>query len=172
MESNEVKSIISVSGQYGSPPKYTVSEYVQAIVDGKHFFSSEPSYESVYYESDLAEFRNLIKGVVEFIINPEHDAPFLVHCKIGTDRTGVVSAMIAALCGASWEEICVDYQKSNEAGIEEYRSTKLLQYSLENMLKTKITDEVNLKTVISEYFINGGYLTAEQIDALNAKLKN
>ncbi len=171
LESNGIKSIISVSGVYENPPKYIVSEYVQAIVDGGNFFHSEPSYESVYFESDSADFGNLIKGIVEFIIDFNHEAPFLVHCKIGTDRTGVVSAMLAALCGTTWENICVDYQKSNEAGIEEYRSRKLLQYSFENMLKMKLVDAGDLKAAVANYFIDNGYLSSLQIAALEQKLK-
>ena len=126
----------------------------------------------MYYRSDTPEFAQQIKRVIEFIIDPAHPAPFLVHCRLGTDRTGVVSAIIAALCGASWEEICADYQKSNEVGMNEFRSVKLLQYSLEKMLKIKITNEVDLQDAISNYFINSKYLNDTQIESLRNKLKN
>ncbi len=172
LEASEVKSIISISGPYGNPPEYSISPYVQAIVDTGHFLPLEPTYDSVYYQSDSAEFGHQIREIVEFIINPAHQGPFLVHCRIGTDRTGVVSAIIAGLCGATWERICVDYQKSNEVGMEEYRDIKLLRYSFANMLKKKIDPETDLKTVLSAYFVNKGYLQLPQIESLNRKLKD
>jgi len=174
LEGNGIKSIISLCGEYelDKPDKYKVSDYVKAIIDGGNLLAIDSSYEEVYYRSDTPEFAQQIKRVIEFIIDPAHPAPFLVHCRLGTDRTGVVSAIIAALCGASWEEICADYQKSNEVGMDEFRSVKLLQYSLEKMLKIKITNEVDLQDAISNYFINSGYLNATQIESLRTKLKN
>ncbi len=167
-----IRSIISLSGAYGDPPTYMISKDVQAIIDAGHFFALTPSYESVYYQSDTAAFANQLKNIIEFIIDPAHPAPFLVHCRIGTDRTGVVSAIIAGLCQASWESIGLDYQKSNAVGMEEYRDLRLLQYAFENMLKRRIEPNTDLKSVLSMYFINNGYLTPLQIGLLNRKLKN
>ena len=149
-----------------------ISKDVQAIIDAGHFFALTPSYESVYYQSDTAAFANQLKNIIEFISDPAHPAPFLVHCRIGTDRTGVVSAIIAGLCQASWESIGLDYQKSNAVGMEEYRDLRLLQYAFENMLKRRIEPHTDLKSVLSMYFINNGYLTPLQIGLLNRKLKN
>ena len=44
----------------------------------------------------------------------EHEPPFLIHCKEGRDRTGVVAMLIEALCGATRAEIEADYMKSFE----------------------------------------------------------
>jgi protein-tyrosine phosphatase len=41
--------------------------------------------------------------------------PALVHCHIGCDRTGIVSAMLLGLVGASDEDICADYARSTRA---------------------------------------------------------
>ena len=38
-----------------------------------------------------------------------------MHCHIGCDRTGVVSAMLLGLAGVSDDEICVDYARSTRA---------------------------------------------------------
>lgn len=170
IEKHRVKSIISLSGNYVPWSKEFPTTYVQNIIEDGHFLAIEPSYESVYYKSDSKEFALQFKNIVEFIGNPAHTPPFLVHCKIGTDRTGVVSALLAALCGASWSDISTDYQKSNEVGFQEYRAVQLLQYSLENMLKTTVSNKVDLKKRVSEYFIEKGYMTAKNMSELVAKL--
>lgn len=170
IESNSIQSIISLSGFYEPSDEKWPTPYVQKIIDRGHFLAIEPSYESVYYKSDSVEFAKQFKLIVRFITIPANKAPFLVHCKIGTDRTGVVSAIFAALCGASWKNISIDYQKSNEVGFEEYRDVKLLQYSLENMLKTKITADLSLKRLFSNYFIKTSSVSAKEIELLQAKL--
>lgn len=44
----------------------------------------------------------------------DYEAPFLVHCSIGQDRTGFVCCALEAFCGASYNEIVADYMKSYE----------------------------------------------------------
>ena len=51
-----------------------------------------------------------IAEAIRFIIS--HDAPYLIHCIEGKDRTGLMCAFIEALCGASIDEIISDYMKS------------------------------------------------------------
>ncbi|HEY7175288.1 MAG TPA: tyrosine-protein phosphatase [Micromonosporaceae bacterium] len=41
--------------------------------------------------------------------------PAVVHCHIGCDRTGAVSAMLLGLAGAADEDICLDYARSSRA---------------------------------------------------------
>jgi protein-tyrosine phosphatase len=41
--------------------------------------------------------------------------PAIVHCHIGCDRTGIVSAMLLALAGVSDEDICADYARSTRS---------------------------------------------------------
>jgi len=44
----------------------------------------------------------------------EHGAPYLVHCTEGKDRGGFVSAILACLMGASWQEVMEDYMTTYE----------------------------------------------------------
>lgn len=44
----------------------------------------------------------------------EKEAPFMIHCRYGRDRTGNVCAVLEALCDASFEEITADYMLSYE----------------------------------------------------------
>lgn len=171
MKRNAIQSIICLSGDEAPVGDEVISGYQQNIIDDHHQCFFNTTYQTVYYQSNGPEFATLIKKSVEFMIDPYHKAPFLVHCRLGTDRTGMVAAIIAALCGASWDEIRADYEKSNHLGIKEFRDDKLIQYAVEHMLDKKIDNRSDLQTEITKYFIDGGWLTGDQINILRTKLK-
>ncbi|WP_417068640.1 tyrosine-protein phosphatase [Niveibacterium terrae] len=150
-----------------------LTPYYQNIVSGGHvLFLPSADYNTVYYSSSGAAFGGWIKQVVEFINNPANNAPVSIHCRLGTDRTGVFTAVLAAFGGAKWDDIKADYQRSNDMGIKEFRDYKILKYSLEKMLGVSdITAVTDLKAAVSKHFIDGGYLTQAQIDAMVAKLQ-
>lgn len=64
----------------------------------------------------------------------ESRQPLLIFCKLGKDRTGIMSALILYCCGASDEEIIEDYTKSD--GID-----KVALGGLEKMEDTKGMDQ-------------------------------
>lgn len=99
-----------------------------------------------------------------------HPSPFYIHCRLGSDRTGVISAIIAAICGASWDEISSDYEKTSNTGIAEYRNAKLLRYSLKKMLGKDPLSCENLSCEFKDFFIREGIFSAEEIDGLVEKL--
>ena len=168
LKANKIQSIICLSGNESPNKRENICEYQQQIIDAGHQLYLDSSYNTVYYRSNSEEFKNTIAKIIHFINNSP--APFYVHCRLGTDRTGVVSATLAALCGAAWDEIVSDYQKTNEMGIGEYRSHRLLQYSFEKMLGKEIDKIENLQQEITNYFINSGLLTQEDIDNAVKKL--
>lgn len=167
MEQRGILSIITLCGDDGNGKK--VPAYVHGIrMMGNHgIFNTQ--YNTVYYKSNTSDFGNLIRDIVVFINS--HPGPYYVHCRLGTDRTGVVSGILAALCGASWEEIAADYQKSNEMGIKEFRDYRLLQFSFERILNKSMDEVKDLQAEMSAYFIKKGYLTAEQISTMQKNLK-
>lgn len=175
IESTGIKSIITLSGQEtaDSGQGEAITPYIQSIIDNNHNLFLDIQYNMVYFTSDSADFGNTVKSVVTFVTDPANEAPMLVHCRLGTDRTGVISATLAALVGASWTDIAADYQKSNNMSMNEFRDYKLLQYSFERMLglSAGTIGTVNLKAKMAEHFVTGGYLTQPQIDALAAKLQ-
>ncbi|MCI9055436.1 MAG: hypothetical protein HFJ87_09910 [Muribaculaceae bacterium] len=154
----------------------TIPAYYQDIIDnGRVLYvgatNSVPTYNVVYYTPESSKFGTWVKEIVRFIIDDSHPAPFQIHCRIGTDRTGAFSGLIAALCGASWDEIATDYQLTNRMGIQEFRDYHLLQYSFQRLLGVDdIRDVEDLGAAISDYFISNGYLTADEISRLKAKL--
>lgn len=128
-----------------------------------------PSYNEVYYNPTGQRLGQWMKETVDFINSSP--APFTIHCRLGTDRTGMFSALLAAICGATWKEITDDYQMSNRMAIKEFRDYHLLQYAFQKMLGVEnINDVDNLRTSISDYFVKNGYLTDSDLAGVRIKL--
>ncbi len=72
-----------------------------------------------------------IKRSLELVSDgAEKQSPQLIFCRLGKDRTGLVSALILACCGATDEEIVADYAKSDGVdsvalgGLEKMKETQ------------------------------------------------
>lgn len=125
-----IKSVISLCGD--EEPISALGEeksgYFLAIERAGGRLSLDIDYNCVYYESSGETFCLAMKEIVQFILARE--APFYVHCRLGSDRTGVVCATLAKICGTPKSKIEADYERTTEAGIGEFRSRKLLNYAL------------------------------------------
>ena len=166
----------------GSCTKVEIPPYYQKILDSKSVCNVAapsgivPSYEYVYSKPRDPLFGQWVRCIVNFIIDEAHSAPFQIHCAIGTDRTGVFSAILGGLCGAGWEEVSEDYEKTNRMGINEYRSKALLAQSFQKLLGVEDISKVkNLPKRLADYFtktqIDGQpILTKEQLKALKGKI--
>lgn len=168
LKANKIQSIICLSGNESTNKRESICEYQQEIINAGNQLNLNSSYNAVYYRSGTKEFQDLIAKIVHFI--NKAPAPFYVHCRLGSDRTGVVSATLAALCGAEWNDILEDYQKTNEMGTGEFRSYRLLKYSFEKMLGKEIDSVENLQQEVTDYFVKSGSLTQEDIDNVIKKL--
>lgn len=81
-------------------------------------------YENTYYAAqdiifldltDSSYIKDLEPGIAEgFRYIAEHEGPFLVHCRVGKDRTGTFIMVLEALMGASVPDITGDYLKTFE----------------------------------------------------------
>lgn len=141
-----------------------IPEYYQALIDnnsvlyvGDTYTDSSangyiPTGKLVYYHSDSKIFGQWFAQICNYINT--HEGPYSIHCEIGIDRTGVFSAVLAGLCGASWTEIKEDYEKSNLMQIAEFRDSRILKYSLENMLKVPDIEKIDLSAALKNYFAN------------------
>lgn len=152
IEESHIASVINLSDEPKSLTLKSVPEYYKNIANKGNILFSTTSYATVFYKSDSLEFAATIKDIFTFI--SEKEPPFLVHCRLGTDRTGVITAVIEAFMGAKWDAIVNDYQRSNLTGFGEYRDEKLLKYSFEKMLGITVTSETNLKEPMDQYLIN------------------
>lgn len=169
MEENDIASIINLSDSESELNENGADGLYAEIMESGNIFYGSTSYKMVYYQSDTEDFQMLIRETADFIL--ESEPPYLIHCRLGTDRTGVVAAVLEALMSASWAEIKEDYLKSNELGIEEFRSEKLLRYSLEEMLGLEISDEEEtLKSEMTSYFTDTLGFSEDEVNLLKEKL--
>lgn len=170
IKENGIKSIITLSGNESIDiKKETISVYVSDIQKAGNQLFIKTHYNTVYYASNTREFGNMIGEIVKFIAS--HPGPYYVHCRLGTDRTGVISANLAALCGANWNEIAEDYQKTNKMGIKEFRDYRLLQFSFEKMLGKKLSEIDDLQKEVTDYYLNEKFFTQSDLKKLLENLK-
>lgn len=110
----------------------------------------------------------------------EMEGPYLIQCSLGRDRTGVISAILEALCGASYEEIVGDYMKSYEDLHDINMDPVSLQYQLfKERLDSKLEEtlgfppealpDADLQAAAREYLQTCG-MTQEAIDRLAERL--
>ncbi len=123
--------------------------------------------------------KKLIDGLLHYL---EYDGPMYIHCTEGKDRTGFVCLIVAGICGASYEEMALDYliTYDNYYG---YNTTSepekckfikelyfdcfmnyLLSFSQEQQPAIALT-KINYQPLIRKYLLSGGMSEAD-IDRL------
>lgn len=48
----------------------------------------------------------------------EKERPVLTYCRLGKDRTGIMTTLVLSTCGASEDEIVSDYARCNNGSFE------------------------------------------------------
>ncbi len=174
-----------VGNQYtcgGQQYTVTIPAYYQNIIDNNNVLyvgtanGHTPSYNDAVFRTNEEKFGQWMQEVVQFI--NAHPAPFQIHCSLGADRTGAFSAILAALCGASWSQIAQDYHMTSNLQIQEYRHANCVRYELylltgewpEVFTPTSQQTGRTLAQAVAQHFIDGGYLTQNEIDACVRKL--
>ncbi len=167
----EIQSVISLSGYERA--REAMGEAMSAVVQAAELSGNSLSlnldYNLVYYHADAAEYSQALRRLSRFMLT--HPAPFYMHCRLGIDRTGMTSAVFAALCGASWEEIADDYERSWRTGVGEYRSRRLLCYSFRNMTGEDPALSADLSAVMRGHFLREGILDDRELNRLVDRLK-
>lgn len=124
-----------------------------------------------YMEPEAMRF--IGEGLVRLM---QLEGPWLIHCSLGRDRTGVICAVLEALCGATYDEIVQDYMVSYDwlHGID--MNPESLQYRLFKLRIDELTAEIfgtevealpgiDLRQAASDYLMQCG-MTEDQIDRL------
>ncbi|MGC3999028.1 MAG: tyrosine-protein phosphatase [Anaeromyxobacter sp.] len=169
MASNLIGSVVSLTGIEAPGDGEALSAYHLALVTNSHQLGVTLSYNIVYYQSGTAAFWGPLEQVIRFIA--DQPAPVLVHCRLGTDRTGATIAVLEGLAGKAWADIAADYQASNDMGIGEFRDYHLLQYSLEHMTGVDLdTHPEQLQAALIAYFVTNTTLTEAELAAVSNKL--
>ena len=157
------------------------------LVDTDKQMKSYKGFSGTYYSKHTAialnlnlkfmskDFQKKFAQGVKFIARTE--PPYLIHCNLGKDRTGLFCAVIEALMGASFNEISADYMTSfyNYFGVKpdtnnyNFVINNEIRPFLASMLGVKNLDEVNLPAAAERYLLRIG-VTAEEIMNVRAKL--
>ena len=125
---------------------------------------------SMNYLSD--EFaQKIARGLIDISVK---EAPYLIHCTEGKDRTGFVCMLIEALAGAGYQEIADDYMVTYDNYYkinpekEPVKYQTILEHNLDGMLQFIAGEGVDIRTAdlsscARNYLLKAG-MTAEQID--------
>jgi hypothetical protein len=132
MTEARIAAVINLSDSEHEVKDEEVPASYRKLVDEGNVLLATTSYEDSYYHPGGPRYGEALKRVFNFIA--AHPGPYLIHCRLGTDRTGVLSAVLEAFAGVPWPVIEADYLKSNKLGIREYRHSRLLAYSFKQML--------------------------------------
>ncbi|MBR3451939.1 MAG: tyrosine-protein phosphatase [Muribaculaceae bacterium] len=132
LESEDGTATYTVAGT-----TYTTSipDYYREIINNQRVLyvgtqnGHTPSYDHTLYYTDQSRYAEWIQEIVHFINDEDHPVPFQIHCHLGADRTGVFSGTLAAMCGASWDDIAADYMRTSDMQISEYRHSNQLRYA-------------------------------------------
>ncbi len=122
------------------------------------------------------DFRQKLAVAFRFIA--ANEAPYLIHCKEGKDRTGFAVAVLECLAGASLEEIVADYMltyynfygvKANTVQYETIAKANILT-SLSAELEVDLSDETaELSARAYDYLTRIG-MTGEEIEKLKERI--
>lgn len=153
-----------------------IPDYYQTIIDDEHILivgqslDYFPNYQNTLWFLDHGHYGDWMEEIIRFVCDPSHDVPFQIHCSLGADRTGSFSAVIAALCGASWEEIAQDYEATSLMRYQLYRHRGLIRYTLTQMLGEAPDNIGDLQGAMTDYIVSSSTLTHEEINAFVARL--
>ncbi|MDR3302360.1 MAG: tyrosine-protein phosphatase [Spirochaetaceae bacterium] len=125
------------------------------------------------------EYRYGLQRILRFMI--EHEAPYLIHCFAGIDRTGFLSALLEALMGGTFDEIADDYVQSfyfNTSALYEIDIRKNPGGQAENVILELFgimnggtnVDKTRLDSIAEQYLLEMVGLTAEEVAALKTRL--
>ena len=104
-----------------------------------------------------AGFRERLRPAFEAVIDSA--GPVVVHCTVGKDRTGFVSAVLQLLAGAGHEDIRADYLETN-------RRSEAWVAELSAMFREQAPERA--ETLIELLHARDEYITAS-LDAIDAE---
>jgi hypothetical protein len=171
MAAHRISSVICLCGDEPLEESFgeRISSYQRELIAAGNQLYTDTSYEQAYFASAGPAFGAVFAGIVRFINS--HPGPYLVHCRLGSDRTGVVSALLSILAGASWEAVAEDYEKTANMGIGEVRDRRLLRYSLDRIVASGAgLSGSSLRDAIVGHFTEGGFLTVSEIEEVSRRL--
>ena len=106
LRNNDINLVLSLSENDEQLRSHdNLPEHTQEMLDNDQFLALNIGVD--FHTPNT--MKALGDGLVEMM---NHDGPYLIQCSYGRDRTGLLCAVLEALCGASYEEIVDDYMLS------------------------------------------------------------
>lgn len=180
LEKNEIKSVVDLADTKENMEEYFTessfsSKYTKNLYEeGKDILlGMGSSYSSLTYKESV------VKGFNHMI---ETDGPYYIHCMEGKDRTGFVCALLEALTGATYDEMCEDYMLTyknyykitKEYTIQKYNAIVDLYFDAFMEELSGSTDKNVLKnsdyTIFAKNYLKEGGMSEEKINELIALL--
>ena len=97
------------------------------------------------------------------IFADEDNYPIIYHCKIGTDRTGLITYLLLALCDVTMDNIYTDFAFSNLGVIEGKRDPKRLDKMVNDNFEEYMGDTPQ---ETARNFLSSIGITDEEMDAI------
>lgn len=96
---------------------YPTGAPLVSVVDGVNYVAIPMKGRADMHTANDAQLKQLME-----LLADSNNYPVVYHCNIGTDRTGMVSYIIGALCGMSEEDLLRDYLFSNFGKIDDVKT--------------------------------------------------
>ena len=168
MEKAGIRSVINLYD-----PEATMKGY--DTYPGSYYSRCAVVNPEMSYDYTSEAFAGKVRQSVLFMI--ENDGPYLIHCKEGKDRTGILCAVLECFAGASSEEIKEDYMLTYSNFYNVSPGSTAYDILLRNLVKplgemlgTEGIDTADLKEKARGYLLSAG-LTEEQLEKLENRLK-
>lgn len=147
------------------------SYYYKSLYDYNRVYTADMS---PYHTS--SSYQKKLVGALKFMA--EEPGPYLIHCKVGRDRTGFAILLLSSLMGASYDYMLNDYAQSlvniNGYTAEKARTKaiKALNDEFHYMSgKSRKTDWTKQNLIqYAEAYLKKGGMTATEIAALKKNL--
>ena len=135
--------------------KYALSA---SVVKGVNYISLPMGYDSM-----VTQRNNLQVCKIFELLADENNYPILIHCSIGTDRTGYLSFLINGVLGVDENDLYRDYLFSNFGTIESSRALKDITGQYVKRIRMKEGETWQQKT---EAFLLTIGVNKEQLDGV------
>ena len=171
LEREQVKTVLDLADTEAMMQSYEMPSYSRSLWEGGNVILCQLKADPTADDYN----KRLIEALKEL---PLRQAPYVVHCMEGKDRTGYVCALLEGLCGATYDEMVDDYLLTydNYYQIDPEKDADLCNTLVSLRLNTclmyyaNITNEAQLPTVdyakaFTSYLLTHG-MTQQQVDAL------
>ncbi len=131
MEKNGIKTVINLSDSRKEAEKYikkSKNSYYGRLLSRGSVLCLD-----LDYDFDSKNFKKGMAEAVKFM--SLHEGPYLIHCTEGKDRTGLLSALLESLMGASVKEMSEDYLETYTNFYDYDTHSDEYEYAKKNYLK-------------------------------------